>query len=77
MESDYRDKQRKNYIVMRVVYDVAMGILILGIGALMFFGNRLNIYAVQQLDPVIKYIFGSLCVIYGGFRLYRGIKHQY
>ena len=77
MENKFREKQQKNYTVMRMTYDIAMGLLILGIGAVMFFGDKWGIEVVQGLDPLMKNLFSGLCLLYGGFRMYRGIKHEY
>ena len=74
MDNDFRDRQRRNYGVMRTVYNITMGILIIGIGLLMFFNNKIGLDLLKQFDPLMIYAFGGLCLLYGGFRLYRGIK---
>ncbi|MBG9376587.1 hypothetical protein I5907_10100 [Panacibacter sp. DH6] len=74
MENDFRDRQQKNYNTMRQVYNITMGILILGIGLLMFFSDKVGLSLFEQFDQVLIYAFGGLCLLYGGFRLYRGIK---
>jgi hypothetical protein len=77
MDNNYKERNRKSYIMMRMIYDLTMGLLILSMGLLMLFGDRLEIAFIVELDPVIRYLFGGLCLIYGGFRLYRGIKRDY
>ena len=77
MENSFRERNQKSYSNMRMIYDIAMGLLILGIGAVMFFGDKFGIAVVQGLDPLMKNLFAGLCLLYGGFRLYRGIKHEY
>jgi len=62
---------------MRMVYDLTMGALILGVGLILFFGDRFGLPIISELDTVIRYGFGGLCFLYGGFRIYRGIKHDY
>ena len=62
---------------MRTVYDLGMGIIIFGVGLVMFFGGKLHIQRIEEMDPLMRNLFGSLCVLYGGFRLYRGIKKDY
>ncbi len=58
-----------------------MGLLILAMAAVMLFGNRFGIEAlsnfINPIDTVLRYLFGALCVIYGFFRLYRGVKREY
>lgn len=66
---------------MRTIYNLTMGILILAVGVVMFLVNRIYIKGISeqisQLDPLVRYLFGGLCLLYGGFRLYRGIKRDY
>ena len=81
MENDYRQNQRKSYILMRTVYDITMALLILSIGVIMLVGDKLGSDTlkifIQDRDPLMRYLFGGLCILYGGFRLYRGIKRKY
>lgn len=81
MNSDPRERQRKSYILMRVIYDLGMALIILSVALVMLLGDKLGNNALQNfithLDPTIRYMFGGLCVLYGGFRLYRGLKHEY
>jgi hypothetical protein len=66
---------------MRMVYNITMGILILAVGVMMFLVNYAYIKGlseqVSKLDPLVRYLFGGLCLLYGGFRLYRGIKKEF
>ncbi|MGF7230912.1 hypothetical protein [Arachidicoccus sp.] len=79
INEEFRKQQRKRYRSMRAVKDIVMALIILGIGFLMFFGKHFHLLQglMESKDPLILNIFGSLCVLYGGFRLYRGIKHEY
>lgn len=77
MENEIRERNQKNFNNLRRIKDSAMGILILGIGAIMLFGEKWGIAAAQGLDPLMKNLFSALCALYGGFRLYRGIKKEY
>ena len=81
MENDYRQNQRKSYILMRTVYDITMALLILSIGVIMLAGDKLGSETLKNFildrDPMMRYLFGGLCILYGGFRLYRGIKRNY
>ncbi|HEY6978533.1 MAG TPA: hypothetical protein VH396_19680 [Chitinophagaceae bacterium] len=77
MESSYRDKQRKSYNLMRTVYNITMGIIILGIGLVMLFNDKLGLNLFEGMNPIMIYAFSGLCIIYGAFRLYRGIKKDY
>lgn len=75
MENDFRDKQRKGYETMRTVYNLTMGLIILGIGVVLLFNNKLGMDL--SIDPIVLYSFSALCILYGSFRLYRGIKKNY
>ncbi len=77
MENDFRDKQRKSYYVMRMTYDLTMAIFLLAMAAVMFFGDRFKIIQIIDIDKTFRYFFGSICLLYGSFRLYRGIKKDY
>lgn len=81
MERDYDNRSRKSFTLMRMIYNLTMAVLILAMAFVMLWGEKLHSdfidNIVTQLDPVIRYLFGSLCLLYGGFRLYRGLKREY
>ena len=62
---------------MRMVYDFTMAGLILAISVILFFGDKFNFAVIADLEPLMRYGFASLCLLYGGFRLYRAFKHDY
>ncbi len=80
-ERNYRNQQRKGYIQMRSVADFTMAALILIIGIIMMVGDKFGVKALtdilQSRDSVMRYLFGGLCIFYGGFRVYRAIKKDY
>lgn len=63
---------------MRQIKDFVMSVLILLIGLFMFFGNKINVLKpiMENKDPLLTSIFGGLCLLYGGFRLYRTITQK-
>lgn len=78
MENDYRVKQKKSYNLMRMSYDLTIAILLLGMAVVMLFAKQLKIEQLAGSDnDFFRYFFGALCLLYGGFRLYRGVKHDY
>jgi hypothetical protein len=77
MQESFRDKQQKSYTLMRMTYDLAMAVLILGMALVMLFSERLKIDQISSIDTTFRYLFGGICILYGGFRLYRGIKRDY
>jgi len=77
METNFREKQKKSYEIARMAKDITMAILILSMAVLMFFSEQLKVEQIADLDKLFRYFFGGLCLLYGGFRLYRGVKRDY
>ena len=77
MENDFREKQRKSYTLMRTTYDLSMAVLLLAMAVVMFFGDYFKIVQIIDTDKTFRYFFGGICLLYGSFRLYRGIKKEY
>lgn len=69
--------REKGMIRMRSIMDLGMGILWLCMGVFMLFVRLISpSMALRYDDPVMKG-FGLLCMVYGAFRIYRGIKKNY
>lgn len=62
---------------MRMIYDFSMGALMISMAVILFFGDKFGLDLIAGLDSLMRYGFGGLCLLYGGFRVYRGIKHDY
>lgn len=77
MNKELENKRRKSYIQMKMVYDFTMAAIILGMAVILFFGDRFGLPIIADVDSVIRYGFGGLCLLYGSFRVYRAIKHDY
>ena len=54
-----------------------MASLIIGSGVLMLGAKWFHYDQIINLDTEFRLFFGWLCVAYGGFRLYRGLKPNY
>ncbi|TAH14461.1 MAG: hypothetical protein EAZ12_00445 [Sphingobacteriia bacterium] len=76
MENSYRERSNKGFNNFRRVYDITMAILFLSMAIAMFYMDRFKLNLVIAEDIGFRYFFGSICLLYGGFRLYRGIKKQ-
>lgn len=77
MENEFRAKQKKSYNLMRMSYDLTIAVLLLGMAVIMLFADKLNIEQLLDKDnEFFRYFFGGLCLLYGSFRLYRGIKRN-
>ncbi|MBY0347492.1 MAG: hypothetical protein GTN67_12365 [Hydrotalea flava] len=77
MEQPIREKHRKNFIFLSSVRDIFMALLYLGMSVLLFGGKYWQIPQIMALGDAFCYFLGSVCLLYGGFRMYRGIKKMY
>jgi hypothetical protein len=77
MENDFRERSRKNYNTMKTVYNITMGSIIVGIGILMLFSEKFGLTLFDTFGREMVYALSALFILYGGFRLYRGIKKDY
>jgi hypothetical protein len=76
-EDENLSAREKGMIRMRSIMDLGMGILWFGMGIFMLFVKSISpSMALRYDDPVMKG-FGFLCIAYGSFRVYRGIKKNY
>ena len=75
MNTDRTDRKEKNYILRRSLLDYGMGVIIAGFGLFFAFAERFNISF--NITPAFRYAFVGLCIVYGGFRIYRGYKKNY
>jgi hypothetical protein len=76
MENNYRERSNKSYFYFRLLYDITMAILFLSMAIAMFLMDRFKLDLAIAEDKGFRYFFGTICLIYGIFRLYRGIKQQ-
>jgi hypothetical protein len=68
-----RDKQQKRLLLLR---DVSMGIVILGAGFFFLLRSWLVLDFNQRYPPdQLDKLFGMVCLLYGGWRVYRGYLH--
>jgi hypothetical protein len=70
------DLKTKRYIGMKSIMDLGMGIIYVGVGALILFASKINFHN-EFVDSTIGKIFAGLVIFYGGWRIYRGIKKDY
>jgi hypothetical protein len=76
MSSEFDDKKMKAYANRRAIMDLGMGVLWVAMGAFLMLSNRFGV-ELDFLPSPYTYLFGGLCLLYGGFRIYRGIKKNY
>ena len=79
LNDKFREEQRERYITMRMVKDIVMAMIILSVGFMMFFGKKFLATRpfFQEKDPILLNLFGGLCLLYGGFRMYIAVKRRY
>ena len=73
--TNQRAKRDKNYLIMRSVMDYGMGLVIFGFG--IFFAIAPSLGVHFNIEPFFRYFFAGMCIIYGGWRMYRGYKKDY
>lgn len=77
MEDGFKARQRKSYRLMRMAYDFTIAVLLLSMAVIMLFADKLKIEQLAGKDnEFFRYFFGGLCLLYGGFRAYRGFQRD-
>ncbi len=76
MSIDNEEKRARTYANRRSIMDLGMGIIYAGMGAFFVFKEFLGVNFNFPEAPW-NYVFGGLCLLYGGFRIYRGTKKNY
>jgi hypothetical protein len=78
MVEEYEKQKRKRLIGRRMTMDYAIGILIVITGIFFFIRDRFKIQFNESFPPNdMDKIFGVICLLYGGWRIYRGYKKNY
>ncbi len=74
---DNKPDQRTNrYIGMKSIMDLGMGILYIGVGIFILLAKKFG-FINEFTDSIIGKAFAVLVILYGAWRLYRGIKKDY
>ncbi len=75
---DYERKRNRQVAGMKSMLDYVMGLIILLIGLFLFFRNMAELPLNKRFPPdYLDKVFGTVCVVYGGWRIYRGYKKNY
>ena len=75
MSSDFDERRRNAHSSRRSIMDYGMGIIIAGFGVFFAVAPKLGIEF--NIEPMLRYLFAGLCLLYGFFRIYRGYKKNY
>lgn len=70
------DNKTKRYMMMRSITDLGMGFIYLGVGIIILFAKQFNFQNDFTISVPAK-IFAVMVIIYGAWRIYRGIKKKY
>jgi hypothetical protein len=73
---DLELKRRRAYANRRSIMDIGMGFIYAAMGGFFILSRQFGINIEFPTAP-FNYIFGGLCLLYGGFRIYRGFKKNY
>ena len=74
MQEDRTYNREKSYRIMRTIYDVAMGASMIGVAVVVLMAEKWNIEQLVGWESWMRYFFGGVLLLYGSFRIYRGIK---
>ncbi|MBL7744003.1 MAG: hypothetical protein JNN00_11060 [Chitinophagaceae bacterium] len=78
MIEEYERKRKKQVSSMRSIMDYAMGVVIVILGCFFFFRDQFKLDFNESFPPnYLDKVFGGICVLYGGWRIYRGYKKNY
>lgn len=70
------DAKTKRYVLMKSITDFGMGFIYIGVGVLILFAKQFHLYN-NFTDTLTAKIFAGLIIIYGAWRIYRGVKKDY
>jgi len=73
---DLELKRRKAHSNRRSIMDIGMGFIYAAMGVFFLLSKQFGVNIDFPPTP-FNYIFGGLCLLYGGFRIYRGFKKNY
>ena len=73
---DLELKRRRAYANRRAIMDIGMGFIYAVMGGFFLLARPLG-FTIDFPPVPFNYIFGALCLMYGGFRIYRGFKKNY
>jgi hypothetical protein len=74
MENSARDSRDKNFRIMRMIYDFTMGLLMGALGTGIILAEKMGFVQVLDWGAKTRYFIGAIFLLYGVFRIYRGIK---
>ncbi len=77
MDNDFDRNERSSRNTMLKITDIGRALVILSVAVVLLLGDVFKFEQIMQIDPLLRYMFGGTSLLYGSFRLYRGIKADY
>ena len=77
MDNDFGRKDRSSRDNLMMVTDIGRALVILSVAVVLLLGDFFKFQQIMQIYPLLRYMFGGISLMYGSFRLYRGIKRDY
>lgn len=78
MVEEYEKERRKQLTRQRSLMDYVLGILICFAGIFFLIRNKFILEFNERFPPNdMDKVFGAICILYGGWRIYRGYKKNY
>ena len=69
-------EKKSGYMRMKSILDYGMGVLWIGMGIFLLSPDKYSNRFEHYDNPMMKF-FAVVCILYGGFRIYRGYKKNY
>ncbi|MGB8192205.1 MAG: hypothetical protein WCF67_09815 [Chitinophagaceae bacterium] len=73
---DNKNGNTKRYVLMRSIMDYGMGFIYIGVAGFLLLSPQFGFELAFPPKP-FSYFFAAICLLYGGFRIYRGIQKNY
>ena len=77
MNEQHEPRHQKAFNTLHSIRHIAMALLFIAMGIMMFFAERFKIEQLLSFDKLFRYFFGGICFLYGAFRLFRAFKKEY
>ena len=73
---DNTDPKTKRYILMKSIMDLGMGLIYIGVGIMILLAKKIGL-SNDFVESTTGRVFAGLVMLYGLWRVYRGIKKDY
>lgn len=74
--NDYNETKVRRYSNMKSILDFGMGIIYIGVGIMILLAKKMHLNN-EFADSIIGKGLAVIVIIYGAWRIYRGVKKDY